>query len=131
MSSRGYTLVEVAVGDRLWPEVDRIVRVIEYVQRNLRAIAPDVPQGCEVDLLAAGTAHNAGPRPVLGIHEPPAPPNGAPVMRPGDAWFASVQRRVDAWCEGQTDDSLREIAATTPAPTWAELRAVGVHPRRG
>src|SRR6476620_6620946 len=54
MGERGYMLVEVPVESRLWPDLDLIVRVVEYVRRNFRSIVPELPSECEVDLLAAG-----------------------------------------------------------------------------
>jgi hypothetical protein len=123
MSERGYMLVEVPVGRRLWPEHDVIVRVMEYVRRNLRSLAPDIPAECEVDLLAAGTAHNVGLRPILGVYSPPK------VHWPFSSWDA-LGSIVSDWCAHQSDEELRRIARGTEAPTWPELQAAGVHPPR-
>jgi hypothetical protein len=123
MSDRSYTLVEVPVERRLWPEYDLIVRVFEHVRRNLRFMAPDIPAECEVDLLAAGTAHNVGPRPILGIYS-------SPNTRWSMPDWQSLDRIVSDWCGLHSDEELRQIARATDAPTWTELQAVGVHPRR-
>ena len=122
MSTRRYTLVDVPVQRRLWPDLDAIVRVMEHVRRNLHALAPDLPADCEVDLLAALTAHNVESQPVLGVYLPPAA-NAAPIL---DA----LNLVVSAWCDDKSDEELRAIARATEAPTWAELVKAGSHPKR-
>jgi hypothetical protein len=123
MNHRGYMLVEVPVERRFWPEHDLIVRVYEHVRRNLRFLAPNIPAECEIDLLAAGTAHNVGPRPLLGIH---SPPNGWASVPS----FESMDRIVSDWCRLHSDEELRNMASATDAPTWTELQAARVHPIR-
>src|SRR4029079_4741877 len=111
-------LVEVPVERRLWPDHDLIVRVYEHVRINLRVLAPDIPVDCEVDLLAAGTAHNVGPRPIIGIHAP----SKVCALLPD---FERLNRIVSDWCGLHSDEELRKIASATDAPTWTELQAAG------
>jgi hypothetical protein len=122
MESKGYTLIEVPVFERLWPELDLIVAVMEHVRLGLRAMEPQVPSECELILLACGTSHNEGPVPLLAMHVPPHLPQGP-------EWLG-LYEVVEMWCEGKSDDELRAIGRATVAPTWSELLASGVHPAR-
>jgi hypothetical protein len=120
MKSEGYTLIEVPVVERLWPEIDLIVAVMEHVRLGLRAVEPRVPAECELILLAGGTSHNESPVPLLAMHVPPHLPQGTD-------WL-DLHEFVETWCEGKSDDELRAIGRATVAPTWSELLASGVHP---
>lgn len=122
MQSKGYTLIEVPVFERLWPEIDLIVAVMEHVRLRLRAMEPQIPSECELTLLAGRTSHDRSPMPLLALYVPPHHPQG-----PG--WL-TLYEIVETWCEGKSDDELRAIGRATLAPTWCELLASGIHPAR-
>lgn len=123
-SDRGYTLIDVALDERrLDDDRDLVVRLMEYVRANFRRIVPGVPAGCEVDLLASGTAHNAGAIPLLGLYAPPEVAGDVPDPR-------GMIDAVSHWCAATPDAELRALAEATPAPTWAELQKLSVYPAR-
>jgi len=120
---RGYTLIEVPVVARLWPDDDLIVRVMEYVRLNLRSLVPELPAECQVDLIAAGTAHNIDLRPILGLYAPPH------ILEFVPDWLR-LYETVENWCNAMSDRALRDLGRATDAPSWIELKALGVFPRR-
>jgi hypothetical protein len=120
MQSKGYTLIDVPVFERLWPDIDLIVAIMEHVRLHLRTMEPQVPSESELVLLAGGTSHNEGPIPLLAMSVPPQ-------VAQGLVWL-ELYEVVETWCEGKSDDELRAIGRATLAPTWSELLATGVHP---
>jgi hypothetical protein len=120
MTDRDYTLIEVPVYSRLWPDVDSIVRLMEHVRLLMRSLAPELPNEAEIDLFAGDTSHSGGPIPLLGIHLPPGV---------GDDFDGSeIERRIEEWCNRRSDDALRSLARVTPAPTWKQLLTPGAYP---
>jgi hypothetical protein len=122
MKSKGYTLIDVPVFERFWPEIDLIVAIMEHVRLNLRAMEPRVPSECELILIAGGTSHNEDLTPLLAMHTPPH-------LAPGLGCL-ELHELVETWCEGKSDDDLLTIGRSTTAPTWSELIASVVHPSR-
>jgi hypothetical protein len=71
MSGCGYTLIDFSYPRHHDAGLDNIVRLMEYIRRHLRELAPAVPANSDIDLIASGSAHNVGPRPILGLHSQP------------------------------------------------------------
>ena len=46
------------------------MRIYDLVRRNIRSIAPFLPETAEIDLIAGGTPHNDGDIPLLGLFVP-------------------------------------------------------------
>jgi hypothetical protein len=112
MATRGYTLVDVPISDL--SSYDSIVRRLEYVRINFRSIILDLPQDCEIILMAGGTPHNQGKVPLLGIY---CPDNSiASFPDPFD-----MMNRLEQWVDRTTTTELNLLASTIEAPTWAQL----------
>lgn len=124
MAVRGYTLIDFTVPNRPGVDADAVVRFMEHVRQHFHEIVPGVPSESEVDLLASGTAHNVGLRPLLALY---APPSILPTVP--DWWL--MTDLVQKWAGSLSDEQFWEIVRITDAPTWAALQAVGVHPQRG
>lgn len=123
MTTRGYTLIDVPVFQRLWPDLDLIVAVHEHVRLLLPTLEPLIPSECELDLIAGGTSHNQGRIPLLGLYTPPH----VIELLPGIGHLNEV---VQAWCDSQSEEELRAIGQASVAPTWNELLALRVYPDR-
>ena len=123
---RGYTLIDAPIYDRLRPDLDLIVAVMEHLRRHLPSLEPLIPSECELDLIAGETSHNQnmGPLPLLGLY---APPQTRDERIPDWQRLCAV---VESWCAGKTDDELRTIGRATVAPTWERVLASGIYPAR-
>ena len=121
--TRDYTLLDNSNQHHRLHDPDLVVRFMEYVRQNFRTILPDVPAGCEFDLLASGTAHNPGLVPLLAFYTPPDFIQEVPNP-------LELNDRVWKWCAALSDEEVRSIAESTDAPTWAELQTMRVYPRR-
>jgi hypothetical protein len=126
MAIRGYTLIDAPVYNRLRPDLDLIVAVLEHLRRNLPSLEPRIPSECELDLIAGETSHShkMGPLPLLGLYAP----QHVPEERIPD--WQHLCAVVESWCAGKTDDELRVIGQATVAPTWEGLLASRIYPAR-
>jgi hypothetical protein len=123
MSSRGYMLVDFGYPRQAGDDCDAIIRFMEYVRINFHSIVPNIPTGCELDVIAGGTAHNVGIRPLLGLHLPPGVPTEV-------APFWEIIDTVMAWSEPLPGDEFWAIVRATGAPTWAILQSTRCYPVR-
>ena len=126
MAQRGYMLLDVPVYERLWPDQDLIVGVMEPLRSILHSLDPSIPSLCELDLIAGGTAHDPPGRlvPLLGLYTPPQVPTEAvPDWR-------HLNRVIESWCQGLSDQELEHLGRASGAPSWAALQALGAHPAR-
>lgn len=122
MTSRGYTLLNISANNRLWPDHDLTVRLLEYLRQNLPSIIEGLPDQSELDLLADQTAHNPFPTPTLDVHVPWGIEHLPPPL--------DMSEQIDAWLARHSDAELRTLALSTPAPTWNELQSMRVYPPR-
>ena len=122
MTSRGYTLLNIAANNRLWPDRDLTVRLLEYLRQNLPSLIEGLPDQSELDLLANQTAHNPFPAPLLALYVP----SGTEHLPPPH----DMIDQVDSWFVRHSDAELRTLALSTPATTWNELLAIQVYPPR-
>src|SRR4051812_27784711 len=112
MDSRGYTLLDFSVWGLMRRDENLTIRVMEYMRQHFWEILPEIPVGCEVDLLAAGTAHNIQLIPAFGLYAPPHLLHLVPDP------FLLIDR-LQQWWNQLSDEQLRAIGLTTAAPTWA------------
>ena len=121
MMTHGYSLISTPLD--LHASREELVRIYEFVRRDIYHIVPFLPKTAEVDLIAGGTSHNLGPVPLLGIH-----------FEHGDALcldridLCKIQDAIDRWFDEQDPDILEQNLADIRFPTWAHLVAVGSYP---
>lgn len=122
MAFRGYTLLTTPLDEH--SSYDEQVRIYDLVRRNIRSIAPFLPETAEIDLIAGGTPHNDGDIPLLGLFVP----NDACGNIRID--LDLLQDAIDNWFDTQDPDRLDQSLMETDSLTWEQLVAVGTYPDR-
>ncbi len=111
--TRGYLLVDVPVYEVLWPDLDCIVAVMEYVRTCFWVFAPKLPHDALVEVFAGVTSHSGGPIPLLGVHLLSGNDKAVDTVK--------IEADIECWCRSQSVEELKELARTITSPTWNDL----------
>lgn len=119
MVERSYTLLATPLD--LHASNDDLIRNYELVRQNIQQIAPTLPPGCEIELIASETSHNPWPIPLLGLYIPESVTNAA--VDPSD-----IQNSIDEWFSKQPVDKIKSMLNALDVPTWDALLKSGTYP---
>jgi hypothetical protein len=91
-----------------------MVQCLEFLRLRIREINPEVPDCVQALLIAGGTAHNEGLRPLLALRD------GCSENR--KEWDCMlVLERTQSWLDNQNPAELEKLISETSAPTFLQL----------
>lgn len=116
-----FTPIEPPIYELLGWDMDRIMRCLEVIRRELPVLAAGlVPEGSRFAIFAMPRGKfPGGSYPVLGVVQH-SPDDSSPYL--------AIEAKIRTWLLEVGNEMLAELSAAVDPPSWEALKECGCHP---